>query len=126
MVKLSHNSSLLIAYKRFLVAVFPYLDQYAPGTLKTLQECFAAGYAKSADRPFLGHRPVISTNPLTFAKHYVWQTYRQVNERRCILGSGIHKLFQDGTVGGGELPTVGIWSPNIPGTYSYSAQEAVC
>jgi long-chain acyl-CoA synthetase len=54
---------------------------------------------------------------LTFAKHYVWQTYRQVDERRHILGSGIHKLFQGGTVGGGELDTVGIWSQNSPGMY---------
>jgi len=95
-------------------AAFPYLDKTSPGVLKTLPECFAAGFAKSADRPFLGHRPVISTSPLTFAKHYVWQTYRQVDEKRRILGSGIDKLFQDGAVGGGELPTVGIWSQNRP------------
>ena len=100
------------------LAAFPYLDKTAPGVLKTLPECFAAGFAKSADRPFLGHRPVISTSPLTFAKHYVWQTYRQVDEKRRILGSGIHKLFQDGVVGGGELPTVGIWSQNRPGSFS--------
>lgn len=99
---------------------FPHLEKDAPGVLKTLPECFAAGLAKSADKPFLGHRPVVSTNPLKYANHFSWLTYRQVDERRCSLGSGIHKLFLDGTAGGGELPTVGIWCQNCPGSLFFS------
>ena len=39
----------------------------------------------------------------------------QVDERRRNVGSAIHKLFNDGILGGGEMPTVGIWSHNRPG-----------
>jgi long-chain acyl-CoA synthetase len=63
----------------------------------------------------LGHRPLVSKSPLKYADHYVWQTYAEVDERRRNLGSAVHTLFENGTVGGGEYHTVGLWSPNRPG-----------
>lgn len=95
-------------------AIFGYVDLNTPGALTTLPEIFDAGYALSKDLTFLGHRPVVSKSPLKYADHYVWQTYSQVDDRRRNLGSAIHALFENGTVGGGELPTVGLWSPNRP------------
>ncbi len=79
----------------FIVATFGYVDFDTPGSLTTLPEVFDAIYAR----------------------HYVWQTYAQVDERRRHIGSAIHSLFENGTVGGGELPTVGLWSPNRPGKF---------
>jgi hypothetical protein len=99
----------------FILAIFRYIDLNTPDTLTTLTEVFDSGYALSKDNTFLGHRPIISRNPLIYARHYVWQTYAQVDERRRHLGSAIHHLFENGTVGGGESPTVGLWSPNRPG-----------
>ncbi len=98
-----------------LVAIFGYVDLNTPGALTTLLDVFDTGYALSKDLTFLGHRPVISKSPLKYADHFVWQTYAQVDERRRNLGSAIHTLFENGTVGGRELPTVGLWSPNRPG-----------
>jgi hypothetical protein len=48
-------------------------------------------------------------------REYVWQTYEKVAERRLRLGSALQALFNDGTIGGGDLPTVGIWTINKPG-----------
>lgn len=87
--------------------------------VRTLPDIFNLGLSLSRDGNFLGHRPVVSTNPLKFADHYVWQSYAQVDERRRNLGSAIHKLFSDGVLGGGELQTVGIWSQNRPGEVSF-------
>jgi long-chain acyl-CoA synthetase len=95
-------------------AIFGYVDLNTPGALTTLPEVFDSGYALSKDLTFLGHRPLASKRPLKYADHYVWQTYAQVDKRRRNLGSGIHALFENGTVGGGELPTVGLWSTNRP------------
>jgi long-chain acyl-CoA synthetase len=101
-----------------IAAIFGYVDLNTPGTLTTLPEVFDAGYALSKDRTFLGHRPVASKSPLRYADHYLWQTYAEVNERRRNLGSAVHTLFETGTVGGGgEYPTVGLWSPNRPGEF---------
>lgn len=102
-------------YSQFPPAIFGYIDLSTPDALTTLLEVFDSGYALSKDLTFLGHRPVTSKNPLKYADHYIWQTYAQVDERRRNLGSAIHALFENGTVGGGELPTVGLWSPNRPG-----------
>ncbi|KAI9465975.1 acetyl-CoA synthetase-like protein [Lactarius psammicola] len=95
-------------------AIFGYVDLNTPDALTTLPEIFDSGYALSKDLTFLGHRRVTSKSPLKYADHYIWQTYAQVDERRRNLGSAIHALFENGTVGGGELPTVGLWSPNRP------------
>jgi hypothetical protein len=101
----------------FLAAFFGYVDLNTPGVFTTLPEVFDAGYALSKDSTFLGHRPVASKSPLKYSDHYVWQTYAEVDERRRNLGSAIHALFENGTVGGGEYPTVGLWSPNRPGEF---------
>lgn len=58
---------------------------------------------------------MVSTNPLKFADHYVWLTYREVDVKRREIGSALHTWFQKGVLGGGEMETVGIWSPNRPG-----------
>ena len=83
--------------------------------VRTLPDIFDLGLKLSRDGNCLGHRPAVSTNPLKFADHYEWLTYPQVDERRRNVGSAIHKLFNDGILGGGEMPTVGIWSHNRPG-----------
>jgi long-chain acyl-CoA synthetase len=93
------------------------VDLNTPGAPTTLLDAFDSGYALSKDCTFLGHRPVASKNPLKYADHYVWQTYKEVDERRRNLGSAIHTLFENGSVGGGEYPTVGLWSPNRPGEF---------
>ena len=100
-----------------IVATFGYVDLDTPGVFTTLPEVFDSGYAVAKDSAFLGQRPVISKNPLTYAHHYVWLTYAEVEERRRHIGSAIHTLFENGTVGGGEYPTVGLWSSNRPGIF---------
>jgi long-chain acyl-CoA synthetase len=92
----------------------------SPYHLQTLPEAFEIGLKASRDEPMLGHRPLISTSPLTFAKQYVWETYGQVDARRRAVGSAVHKLFNDGVLGGGELNTVGLWSQNRPGEHATS------
>ncbi|EIN07731.1 acetyl-CoA synthetase-like protein [Punctularia strigosozonata HHB-11173 SS5] len=77
-----------------------------PNHLRTMTEAFEVGLKASRDEPMLGHRPLLSTSPLTFAKHYVWETYAQVDARRRAVGSAVYKLFRDGTLGGGELETI--------------------
>ncbi len=100
-----------------IVAIFGYVDLDTPGVLTTLPEVFESGYAVSKNSTFLGQRPVVSKNPLTYAHHYVWQTYAEVDEKRRHIGSAIHTVFENGTVGGGEYPTVGLWSSNRPGIF---------
>ncbi|KAJ7093232.1 hypothetical protein C8R44DRAFT_815926 [Mycena epipterygia] len=82
--------------------------------IQTLADIFTSGLAKGKDRPLLGHRPVVSKQPLKFANQYEWQTYGQVDVRRRQLGSALVHLFKTGVIGGGELETVGIWSINRP------------
>lgn len=84
--------------------------------MQTLTELWDIGLAVGKDKKFLGHRPVVSTNPLVFGP-YVWQTYTQIAERRKHIGSALHALFAKGELGGGELETVGIWSQNRPGEH---------
>lgn len=83
--------------------------------LRTLDQVFETGLEISRNNKFLGHRPQISVDPPKFADHYVWQTYSEVDVRRRNLGSALHALFKNGELGGGEFPTVGIWSQNRPG-----------
>jgi long-chain acyl-CoA synthetase len=106
-----------VFYVLFISATFGYVDLDTPGALTTLPEVFDSGYAASKNSAFLGQRPVVSKNPLTYAHHYVWQTYAEVEERRRHIGSAIHALFGNGTAGGGEYPTVGLWSSNRPGIF---------
>ena len=89
-------------------------------TLKTLVDAFDLGLSLSRDRPFLGQRPIISTNPLTFANHFVWQTYGEIDERRRNVGSALHYLFEAGFLGkDGEYDTVGLWMQNRPGGFFF-------
>lgn len=97
-------------------ALEPFLDLKSPNVFTNLLEIFDEGLRRAKGGPFLGHRPIISENPLKYADHHVWQTWPEVDARRRALGSALHKLFQDGTLGGGDLPTVGIWSKNCPST----------
>jgi long-chain acyl-CoA synthetase len=76
---------------------------------------FLAGLKVGRNRAFLGHRQVVSKNPLRFANEYTWQTYGEVDGRRRHIGSALHSFFARGEVGGGDYDTVGIWSQNRPG-----------
>jgi long-chain acyl-CoA synthetase len=87
-----------------------------PNVFTTLTQVFDHALKLSSDRKFLGHRPKVSDEPLKFANHYVWETYGQVDARRRAVGSAIHRMFQNGELGGGDYDTVGIWSQNRPGT----------
>lgn len=83
--------------------------------LPTLPDIFDNGYNINPDAKLLGHRPIVSTNPLKFGP-YVWQTYKQVDVHRRRIGSALHSLFLRGELKGEDLETVGIWSQNRPGT----------
>jgi hypothetical protein len=112
----SFSSSILAIYRN---AVFPEITSPQPGqSALTVHELFLSGMAMGADRPCLGWRPRISTNPVKFANKFEWLSYAQVNERRLNLGSAIEALFRSARAGGGELPTVGIWCQNRPGACS--------
>jgi long-chain acyl-CoA synthetase len=63
----------------------------------------------------LGHRPLVSTQPLKFSDHYVWETYAEVDVRRRNVGSALLPMFKNGELGGGDMRTVGVWSQNRPG-----------
>ncbi|KAF9567606.1 acetyl-CoA synthetase-like protein [Agrocybe pediades] len=90
------------------------IDENTPGILNTLDAIFLDGIKIGRDRPFLGRRNVISTNPLKFAPTYSWLTYGEVDTKRRYIGSALHSLFEKGILGGGEFNTVGIWSQNCP------------
>ncbi|KIJ44209.1 hypothetical protein M422DRAFT_30387 [Sphaerobolus stellatus SS14] len=98
----------------YLNAVWPELSYDSEQGRHSLYEVFQSGLEHSPNGPCLGHRPIISTNPLAFAPQYEWQTYRQVDERRRNLGSALEHIWQQGRAGGGDLPTIGIWSQNKP------------
>ncbi|TEB35960.1 long-chain-fatty-acid-CoA ligase [Coprinellus micaceus] len=82
------------------------IDENTPGALATLDKIWFEGLKLGANRDFLGWRPVISNSPLKFAPTYSWLTYGQVDQRRQYIGSALHSLFQQGTLGGGEFETV--------------------
>ena len=87
--------------------------------LKDLVDIFETGLALSRNEIFLGYRPLVSSKPVKYADHYVWETYEQIDIKRRAVGSALYTWFKDGTLGGGELETVGIWSKNRPGMSSY-------
>ncbi|GJJ09089.1 hypothetical protein Clacol_003311 [Clathrus columnatus] len=87
----------------------------------------------SGSKPCLGHRPLLSLNPLKYASEYVWMTYEDVDRRRRELGSAFkwffRKLESDGltkkgrnavVVGPGEvkdemgleMETICVWAVN--------------
>ncbi|PVF93682.1 acetyl-CoA synthetase-like protein [Serendipita vermifera] len=88
-------------------------------TVTTTYECFEVTREAHPLYHCLGHRPIQSGSPedpssLTFERQYLWLSYGQVAEKRLHIGSAIQTLFNDGTLGGGELPTVGTWTINRP------------
>ncbi|THH33861.1 hypothetical protein EUX98_g219 [Antrodiella citrinella] len=93
-------------------ATQPLLTLNSPNTFRSLQDVFLNGlHLAGPGARLLGQRSVVSTTPLKFGD-YEWQSWGTVNARRKAVGSGLYKLFQDGTLGHGSLPTVGIWSKN--------------
>ncbi|KAF7789543.1 hypothetical protein EIP86_000489 [Pleurotus ostreatoroseus] len=94
---------------------FPFLTLDSPRAFTNLTEFFDSGRSNvpSGDFPFLGRRPVISKNPLKYADHYEWWSWDTVDVRRRQLGSGVNKLFVDGTIRA-PLRIVGIYSGNSP------------
>ncbi|KAH0830405.1 hypothetical protein J3R83DRAFT_1799 [Lanmaoa asiatica] len=94
-------------------ALFGLYDASTPQILKTLPEVFDNGYCQNPDARLLGHRPLISIQPLKFGP-YVWQTYKQVDARRRKIGSALYELFKSGVLKAEDLETVGIWSQNRP------------
>ncbi|KAI0637080.1 acetyl-CoA synthetase-like protein [Trametes polyzona] len=95
-------------------SAYPYKTIDSPDAFTNLLEIYDEGFRRAKGGRFLGHRPVVSTEPLKYADYHVWQTWTEVDARRRALGSAIHKLFETGVLGGGDLPTVGIWSKNCP------------
>jgi len=96
------------------IGIFGYIDDKTPNCVRTLTEVWDSGLELSRNKRFLGHRPIISTQPLKYGP-YVWETYAEVDARRRNIGSALYHLFGKGEVGGGDLETVGIWSQNRPG-----------
>ena len=98
-----------------------------PGAITNLVDLYSEGYRRSGGGPFLGHRPILSKKPLTFANYHVWQSWPEVDARRRAVGSAIHKLFQTKELGGHQLDTVGIWSKNCPSmSRATSVSSAEC
>ncbi|KZT69006.1 acetyl-CoA synthetase-like protein [Daedalea quercina L-15889] len=93
---------------------YPFLTLESPGALTTCWEIFEEGLSRSNGGPCLGRRPLVSKEPLKFADYYVWESWAQIDTRRRAIGSALHNLFKKGTLGGGQLETVGIWSRNTP------------
>ncbi|KAH9854117.1 acetyl-CoA synthetase-like protein [Lenzites betulinus] len=93
---------------------FPHKTLAEPDAFQHLVEIYDEGFRRAKGGRFFGHRPVLSTQPLKYAEYHVWQTWTEVDARRRAVGSALHKLFETGVLGGGDLPTVGIWSKNCP------------
>ncbi|KAI0712575.1 acetyl-CoA synthetase-like protein [Earliella scabrosa] len=93
---------------------FPLETLDTPGVFTNLIDVFDEGLRRSKGGPFLGHRPLLSKKPPTWANYHVWQSWPEVDARRRAVGSALHKLFQSKELGGGPLDTVGIWSKNCP------------
>ena len=107
-------------------ALHPFVTLKSPNVFTNLIEIFDEGYRRANGGPFLGHRPVLSTPPgapLQYARHHVWQSWPAVDARRRALGSALHALFATGALGGGDLPTVRIWSKNCPSACLPSLSE---
>ncbi|KAF8630423.1 hypothetical protein AX15_002971 [Amanita polypyramis BW_CC] len=95
-------------------AIFGLLTEENTDSLKTVDEIYLTGLKVGRNQPFLGHRPIVSKDPLRFASKYVWLTYGEVDNRRRYIGSALHAMFAKGELGGGDYDTVGIWSQNRP------------
>lgn len=97
---------------------FPLISLDSPSGFINLVEFFDSGRKRSpGNAPFLGRRPLISSNPPTYANYYEWITWEQAELRIQHIGSGLTKLFSDGTAGGDPLRCFGIYSGNCPGKH---------
>ncbi|KAH9934808.1 acetyl-CoA synthetase-like protein [Fomitopsis serialis] len=95
-------------------AAYPFMTLDSPGALTTCWEIFEEGLRRSKGGPVFGRRPLVSKEPLKFADRYEWESWPRIDARRRAIGSALHSLFKKGTLGGGQLETVGIWSKNSP------------
>ena len=106
---------------RITAAIFPQITLDDGRTFTHLAQIFDRGLKVAGpNAPYLGHRPVVSANPLEFADHFAWSTWGEVAKRRLDVGSGIENLFRSGhatKVNG--LETVGLWSANSPGKFGF-------
>lgn len=93
-----------------------------PNSFQTTVEVFEQGLQTSGEgAQCVGYRPKVSSEPLKFADHFVWQTYGEVDTRRKNLGSAIQGLFDSGDATATDgLETIALWSMNIPGEYIYT------
>ncbi|KAI9362051.1 hypothetical protein DFJ73DRAFT_813160 [Zopfochytrium polystomum] len=83
--------------------------------IATLYDVFQHGLKLGPNMPCFGHRPT-TRDPLTGAvtsKGYVWQTYRQISERRINFGCGLNKINED-YLRAGEKFHVAIYAVNRP------------
>lgn len=108
----------------YVSSAFPSLDFTNPELPQTAYECFEFGLRTDPDANCLGARPWDSTTG-DWAKHYEWQSYRDVADQRTRVGAGIMKLRDDGALGpavevGSKQFVVGVWAPNRPGQFSLS------
>ena len=92
----------------------------SPDTFYNTVEFFESGLSRipSPKQPLFGRRPILSKSPLKRADYYEWIDWETVDLRRRYVGSGLRKLFSDGSAGGRELDVVGLYSGNCPGTYT--------
>lgn len=111
------HSNKYCQWNAYHIGVFGYIDHKTPNCVRTLTEVWDNGFEVSRNKRFLGHRPIISTQPLKYGP-YVWETYAEVDVRRRNIGSALCHMFGKGELGGGELETVGIWSQNRPGNFT--------
>jgi long-chain acyl-CoA synthetase len=116
----THDHFLLAHLRNAIIHDLPTPGWNPLQTVTTTYECFEVTQEAHPLYRCLGHRPIQSGSPedassLTFEREYSWLTYGQVAEKRLHIGSDIQTLFNDGTLGGGELPTVGTWTINRPG-----------
>ena len=105
----------------FLLAAWPELITPENQPVQTLQDVFNSGMLHGAERPCLGRRQVISTNPLKFSPSYSWITFAEVDQRRRYIGSALTQWFIDGKLLKADqgYECVGIWSINRPGKYAW-------
>lgn len=106
-------------YRNAIIHELPTPGGDPKASVSTTYEVFEVTAKANPKFKCLGQRPITSGNvedpkSLQFRQEFSWQTYGEVAQRRLNLGSGIQALFNDGTVGGGELPTVGTWTINRP------------
>ncbi|RKP12654.1 hypothetical protein BJ684DRAFT_20819 [Piptocephalis cylindrospora] len=82
--------------------------------VQTLYENFEHGLKVNPNGRCFGHRPIHPKDP-TKAMPYVWQTYREIGERRTHFGSGLLHLYETHVDGTGDPGwRLGFYSMNRP------------